>query len=133
MNFLFSNFENEKEQPKVILTESDKECSDKIEKFYGGFIKEKIEIITTTDEIDDIYKEPHSNIKKSNIEFNENNKKFKSKKKKLFKILNKKRKRHSEKDAILKKNMTIFKKIFTKNINEILEIKNLKKFKLKNK
>ena len=130
---LFSNFENENEQPKEILTKGNDECSDEIDKFYGGFIKEKIEIVTTTDEIDDIYKVPQSNIKKSNIEFNENNKKFKSKKKKIFKIFNPKRKRHSEKDAILKKNMTIFKKIITKNINEKIKEINLKKFKLKNK
>ena len=137
MNFPFSIFENENEQPNEILekTEENKESSDEFDKFYEVFINEKIEIITTTDEIDDIYKVPPSNIKKSNIEFNfENNKKFKSKKKKIFKILNKKPKRNNEKDAKLKKNMTIFKKIITKNINEkINEIKNLKKFKLKNK
>ena len=132
MNFLFSNFENENEQPKEILTGGDNECLDKIDKFYGE--KEKIDFVTTTDDINDIYKVPQSNIKKSNIEFNENNIKFKSKKKKIFKILNEKRKRHSEKDAMLKKNMTIFKKIFIKNINEkIKEIKSLKEFKLKNK
>ena len=133
MNFPFSIFENENEQPNEILEKTEENISsDEFDKFYGE--TKKIEIITTTDEIDDIYKVPPSNIKKSNIEFNfENNKKFKSKKKKIFKILNKKPKRNNEKDAKLKKNMTIFKKIFTKNINEILEIKNLKKFKLKNK
>ena len=141
MNSSFSIFfenENEDEQQNKILrnTEGDEECSNFTDKFYEGFQKEKIEKISTTDEIDDdIYKVNQSNVKRSNIEFNfENNKKFENKKKKIFKTLNKKKKRNNEKDAKLKKNITIFKKILAKNINEkIEEIKNLKGFKLKNK
>ena len=141
MNFPFSIFfenENEDEQQNKILrnTEGDEECSNFTDKFYEGFQKEKIEKISTTDEIDDdIYKVNQSNVKRSNIEFNfENNKKFENKKKKIFKTLKIKKKRNNEKDAKLKKNITIFKKILAKNINEkIEEIKNLKRYKLKNK
>ena len=140
MNFPFSIFENENEdeqQNKILRnTEGDEECSNFTDKFYEGFQKEKIEKISTTDEIDDdIYKVNQSNVKRSNKEFNfENNKKFENKKKKIFKTLNKKKKRNNEKDAKLKKNITIFKKILAKNINEkIEEIKNLKRYKLKNK
>ena len=141
MNFPFSIFfenENEDEQQNKIFrnTEGDEECLNFTDKFYEGFQKEKIEKISTTDEIDDdIYKVNQSNVKRSNKEFNfENNKKFENKKKKIFKTLNKKKKRNNEKDAKLKKNITIFKKILAKNINEkIEEIKNLKRYKLKNK
>ena len=141
MNSSFSIFfenENEDEQQNKILrnTEGDEECSNFTDKFYEGFQKEKIEKISTTDEIDDdIYKVNQSNVKRSNIEFNfENNKKFENKKKKIFKTLKTKKKRNNEKDAKLKKNITIFKKILAKNINEkIEEIKNLKGYKLKNK
>ena len=141
MNFPFSIFsenDNEDEQQNKILRNNEEyeECSNFTDKFYEGFQKEKIEKISTTDEIDvDIYKVNQSNVKRSNIEFNfENNKKFENKKKKIFKTLNKKKKRNNEKDAKLKKNITIFKKILAKNINEkIEEIKNLKRYKLKNK
>ena len=141
MNFPFSSFsenDNEDEQQNKILRNNEEyeECSNFTDKFYEGFQKEKIEKISTTDEIDDdIYKVNQSNVKRSNIEFNfENNKKFENKKKKIFKTLNKKKKRNNEKDAKLKKNITIFKKILAKNINEkIEEIKNLKRYKLKNK
>ena len=141
MNSSFSIFfenENEDEQQNTILrnSEGDEECSNVTDKFYEGFQKEKIEKISTTDEIDDdIYKVNQSNVKRSNKEFNfENNKKFENKKKKIFKTLKIKKKRNNEKDAKLKKNITIFKKILAKNINEkIEEIKNLKRYKLKNK
>ena len=141
MNFPFSSFsenDNEDEQQNKILRNNEEyeECSNFTDKFYEGFQKEKIEKISTTDEIDDdIYKVNQSNVKRSNKEFNfENNKKFENKKKKIFKTLKIKKKRNNEKDAKLKKNITIFKKILAKNINEkIEEIKNLKRYKLKNK
>ena len=135
---IFSENDNEDEQQNKIFrnTEGDEECLNFTDKFYEGFQKEKIEKISTTDEIDDdIYKVNQSNVKRSNKEFNfENNKKFENKKKKIFKTLKIKKKRNNEKDAKLKKNITIFKKILAKNINEkIEEIKNLKRYKLKNK
>ena len=139
--------ENENELSKIKSNEEGEEIEKNLSKIFYGKItqneKDKIStnFITPEEEVEDInILNNDSNNKESYIEFNlnlsENKKKFENKEKKKFKILNKKPNRSSEKDAQLRRNLTIFKIICTKNINEkINEIKELKniKYNIKNK
>ena len=135
---LYNNFnenENEdiKENEKVIyMSKSDEENGD-LEKNFSKIFYEKI-TQNEKDKISTNFITPMEENEDSKIEFNlnlnENNKIFETKEKNKFKILNKKPNRFMEKDALLRRNLTIFKKICINNINkkikEIKELKNLK-------
>ena len=128
-------------EPNLIKSIDEEELKKNVSKiFYDNSIKNEKENSSTnsiTPEDDNkINKVNDSNIKESNVFFFHNDIKIENKTEKKFKILNKKPKRFYENDAKLKRNLTIFKNIFTKNINEkIKEIKELKNlnFFLKNK
>ena len=128
-------------EPNLIKSTDEEELKKNVSKiFYDNSIKNEKENSSTnsiTPEDDNkINKVNDSNIKESNVFFFHNDIKIENKTEKKFKILNKKPKRFYENDAKLKRNLTIFKNIFTKNINEkIKEIKELKNlnFFLKNK
>ena len=139
------SFADENDETKEIepnLLESNEEELDKnVSKiFYDKPIKNEKENSSTNyftpEDENELNKLNDSNIKESNVLFPEDDFKFENTKEKKFKILNIKPKRCCEKDALLKRNLTIFKNVFTENINEkIQEIKELKNmnFFLKNK
>ena len=139
--FAKENDEIKEIEPNLIKSTDEEELKKNVSKiFYDNSIKNEKENSSTnsiTPEDDNkINKVNESNIKESNVFFFQNDIKIENKAEKKFKILNKKPKRFYENDAKLKRNLTIFKNIFTKNINEkikeIRELKNLNFF-LKNK
>ena len=130
------SFADENEETKEIepnlLESTEEELNKNVSKiFYDKPIKNEKENPSTNyftpEDENELNKLNDSNIKESNVLFPEDDFIFENTKEKKFKILNIKPKRCCEKDALLKRNLTIFKNVFTENINEkIQEIKELK-------